>query len=97
MGAVLPVGLLTPSEPQPRLMDQRRGLEGLARGLVCHLGGRKFPQLPVDKRQQLVGGLGITPFDLLQNEGQVTHETRVTETGLESKRESLGDEPIGRD
>ena len=52
------LGLVHIHQPDVRLMHQRRGLQGLARFLLGHLGGGQFPQFLVDERQSCSAACG---------------------------------------
>ena len=60
-------------------MHQCRGLECLPRSFVSHFVRRQSSQFVIDKRKQLIGGAGVTMFDGLEDLGDVTHTSRVTE------------------
>ena len=62
-----------PDQPQIRLMHQRRRLQRLPRLLLGQLRGRQLPQLVIDQRQQLLGGLRIALLDLRQDAGHIGH------------------------
>ena len=73
MGAVLPGGLLVAAEPQPRLVDERRGLERLVAGFPGHLGRGQLAQLVINQGQEFVGRLRIALLKALQHDGDVVH------------------------
>ena len=50
-------------EPEIGLVDQGRGLEGLAGLLLRQLPGRQLAQLVIDQRQELLGRLGVAVLD----------------------------------
>ena len=54
VGAILKSPVLRPDQPQPSLMHQRGGLQGLARRFVGHLLRREFTQLHIDQRQEFL-------------------------------------------
>ena len=56
MGAILPRRLAIGPEPQPGLVDQRGGLQGLAGRLLGHLVRGESAQLFVNQRQQFFRG-----------------------------------------
>ena len=60
-------------QPQVRFVDQRGGVEGLARLFPIELLGRQLAQLVIHQRQELFGGLRIASFNLRQNAGDVGH------------------------
>ena len=73
VGAVLPVRLLTPTQPQPRFVDERGRLEGLARLLIRHPHGSKLAQLLVNQREQIFGGFGIAFLNTPEKARHVAH------------------------
>src|SRR5262245_37797554 len=62
-----------PDEAQVRLVDQRGRLEGVARLLAGQLRGGEAPQLVVDQRQQLAGGLRVALLDGGQDSCDLAH------------------------
>ncbi len=50
---------LISDEPQVGFVNERGGIEGVARGFGCHARSGELSQLIVDKRQQLGGGLAV--------------------------------------
>jgi len=60
-------------EPQPRLVDERRGLKGLSGQFARHLRASEFAQLPINKREQFVGGLGVAVLNGIEKARNVTH------------------------
>jgi hypothetical protein len=73
MPAVLPAWQSASTQPQPGFMNQRRGLEGLARGLLGHPGRGQTAQLLVNQRQEFFSGLGVALLGRVKNEREVTH------------------------
>ncbi len=73
--AVLPLGLLVSSQPQPRFVDEGGGLESLAGRLGGHLQGREPAQFIIDEREQFPGGLRITTLNAIENARDVTHDS----------------------
>ena len=59
MRTVREVGHIAAHESKPRLVHQRSGLQGVARGFLRHPAGRQPAQFFVNQRQQLIGGFGI--------------------------------------
>ena len=54
------------NEPQPGIVDERCGLEGLSGFHIGHPGESEFAQLLIDEREQLIGGvLGSTFLTLV--------------------------------
>jgi hypothetical protein len=58
--AVLPGNPVLPHQPQVRLVDQRRGLEGVVRPLASQIRAGSSPQFTVDHRYQIVARLQVT-------------------------------------
>jgi hypothetical protein len=55
--------------------------------LRSHLRGRKFPQLVVDERQQVLGGLAVAVVHSFEQAGDVGHESRFYRLlAVESRR-----------
>ena len=73
--------LLAAHEPQPRLVDERGGLERVAGGFVRHLMPGEPAQLVIDQREQLGRGLGIALLDGVQQPGDVAHGPCVAASG----------------
>src|SRR6266571_4089036 len=73
MAAAIPLLVCPAGETQPRLMHQRRRLQGLAWPFVGHLVRGEFAQFLVNQRQQLFGGLAITLLDSLKDPRHITH------------------------
>ena len=61
MRAVLPLHLLHVDQPQIRLVDERRRLQGMAAPLTLHVARGNAAQLRVDERQQRVERVGLAP------------------------------------
>ena len=94
--AVLPIGLLVASQPEPGFVYERSGLKRLAGGFAGHLRGGKFAQFAVNERQQLVGGLGVTLLDAIQDEGDFRHPDSLTSLriGMKPKVRCAGGSPV---
>jgi hypothetical protein len=60
-------------QPQVCLMHQGGGLERLPRLLLGQPLRRQLPQLVVDQRQELPGGVRVTLFDCGQDVGHLHH------------------------
>ena len=69
--AVLPVGPVLVDQPQPRLMHQAGGLQGVAGGLVPESGPGHPRELVVDQRHQLVERVPATGGCLAQQAGDL--------------------------
>ena len=63
---------------QPRLVDERRGLQGLPHPLIGHADGGQLAQFLIDQWEQLVGGLGITCVNGMEQLGDVGHGREPT-------------------
>ena len=61
------------AEPQPRLMDERGGLERVAGLLAGHLRAGELAQLGIDLREQRAGGVGFAAVDGVEEEREVGH------------------------
>jgi hypothetical protein len=58
-------------------MHQRGGIEGVAWGLAGHFRGGQLPQLVIDERQQIGGGLAVTLLGGFNQTGQIRHSCQV--------------------
>jgi len=58
-------------EPKPGLVDERRGLQRVARRFPRHFGRRQLAQFLIDQRQQFIRGLGVASLDRRENAGNV--------------------------
>ncbi len=67
------LGRLTADQPQLRLMNQCRRLERLAGLFLDELLGGQFSEFIVDRREQLVGDLRITPLDGRQDLREIAY------------------------
>ena len=67
MGPVSPSGLLVATQPEPRLVNEGCGTQGLPGILSRHLGGRQAPQLLVNQVQQSCGSLRVVGMNPLQD------------------------------
>src|SRR5262249_25422231 len=75
----VPVLRLVPvHKPDVGFVDQGRGLEGLADLLVGHLLGRQPPQLVIDERQELLGGVLIALLQGPEDAGDLVHKNKPT-------------------
>jgi hypothetical protein len=64
MASAVPVMIsLDIHKPNKRFMNEGRCLERLARFLLGHLRRSQLPQLFIDKREKLFGGVGIAVFN----------------------------------
>jgi hypothetical protein len=71
--ATVPVPLVTSDQAQIGLVDQRRGVERLARPLPRQLLRRQFAEFVVDQRQELLGGGRVAWFDGGQEVSDFAH------------------------
>src|SRR5262249_39618818 len=75
VSAAVPVlELLHVHQSQVDLVDQGGSLERLARCLLGHLLGGQPPQLVVNQRQQLLGGVRVALLDGVQDASDLTHD-----------------------
>ena len=61
MGAVLPVGCVRSGQPQVRLMDQSRALQGMVAALALQIMVGQAAQFVVDQRHEGFQGLPVAP------------------------------------
>ena len=73
VGAILPRRLTVAPEAQPRLVDQRRGLERLTGRFAGQLQRGEFPQLAVDKGQNRIRRSGVAISGTVQQNSKVIH------------------------
>jgi hypothetical protein len=66
VSTVLPLRFRIAAQSQPRLVDQRGGLQGLAGRLARHFLRRQYAQLLIDQGQEAACGFRLAPFALLQ-------------------------------
>ncbi len=64
---------LVPGQPQPGLVNQCRGLEGVPGSLASHLERGQFAQVLVNQRQQFIRRRAIALCQRFQNAGDVAH------------------------
>jgi cell wall assembly regulator SMI1 len=67
------VELLIADQPQVSFVNQGGRVEGMAGGFGRHPSGGKLPQLVVDEREQLGGGLAVAGLGGLDELGQIGH------------------------
>lgn len=80
MCAILPLRLIVAAETEPSFVHEGRGLKCLSWRFPCHFLSGQGPQFFIDQRQELMGGMGISFFDALQDGGEAVH------TGSNSER-----------
>jgi len=90
------------AELEERLVDQCGGVEGVAGRLLGHPCGRELPQLVVDEREQVRGGLAVTSRGGIEQASHLGHASRVYRplpTGSSEKTgpgERFGTPAVGR-
>ena len=67
------VELLIADQPQVGFVNQRGGVEGVAGGFGGHARGGELPELIVDERQQLSGGLAVAGRGGFEELGDLDH------------------------
>jgi hypothetical protein len=72
------LGVLVARQSQPGFMHQGRGLQGIARRLVGHLGRRQPAQLLVNQRQQFRGCFRVALLGGLKNVGNWANDPNNT-------------------
>jgi len=77
MRTVLPRSLPVAPESQPRLVNQRRRLQGHVVAFSLQLGRRERAQFAIDGLHQPVRGIGIAPAGGFQHERDVVHEAQI--------------------
>src|SRR5262249_39002103 len=81
-------------EPNVGFMHERRRLKGLPRLLLRQLLGRQLPQVVVDQRQQLLGGVWVALLDGGQDAGHFGHRgTERAEKAVDNLRTDHGARP----
>ena len=73
MSAAIPLDVLVADQPQPGLMHQGRGLQGLPRGFLGQPMGSQMAQLLIDQGKQLIGGSGIAMLDGVEDARDLAH------------------------
>ncbi len=66
-------------------MDQRRGLESVACGFVGHALSGELAQFPINKGEQFIGGLGVSPADGVQDARDFFHAQSLRGLALMTK------------
>jgi hypothetical protein len=75
VAAAVPVtGLVPVHQPYIGLVDQGRGLEGLAGPFLSEPLGRKLAEFVINQRQELVGGARIALLDGREDVGDFAHD-----------------------
>ena len=77
--------LLRPHQAQPGFMNQRGGLQRLARLLLGHLRGRQLAQFLINQREQLISSLAIARINGMEQLGDVGHGAKVGEKGMKGQ------------
>src|SRR5262249_23011861 len=65
MGAPGELWVVVAHQPQPGFMHQRRGLQGISRGLIRHPGSCELAQLLINQREQFISRPGVAALDSL--------------------------------
>ena len=88
MGTSAPLLLVRTGQAQPGFVDERGGLQGLAGFLLRHPGGGELAQLLINEREQLIGGLGVTLLNAVEDACDVAHafQSTAAATGFNSKQ-----------
>jgi hypothetical protein len=73
---------------QPGLMHECGGLQGLSGFLIRHPDDSELAQLLINKREQLIGGLGVTLLNAVEDACDVAHalQSRAAATAYNSKQ-----------
>src|SRR5512143_4094049 len=82
MRAVLPAGLRIGPESEPRFMDERGGLECVARWFIGHPMRRHFAQFVINDRQQPFGSTGLALMDVIKDVRQLAHARYIESSFL---------------
>ncbi len=75
MTAIFPALVFVSGNTQPGFVNERRGLERLARLFAGHFGGGQLAQFRIDERKQFLGGAGIAVSGGLQDAGDLAQVT----------------------
>ena len=67
------LGLLDIDQPDVNLVNQRRGLQGLARLFLGHLLSGQAAEFLIDQRQKLLGRLWVALLDGRKDSGDLVH------------------------
>src|SRR5688572_9761989 len=84
--AILPVWRCVGAKPEPRFVDERRGLKSLAWCFARHLLRGEQPQLAVNKGHQLVGCFCVTLRHSLENVREIADEKTLPDRSSTGKR-----------
>src|SRR6266581_3618987 len=80
MAAAIPLLVCPAGETQPRLMHQRRRLQGLAWPFVGHLVRRELAQFLIDEGEQFLCRFGIALLNRVENASDIAHGYRSSRT-----------------
>ena len=75
-------------QPEVRLVNQGGGLEGVVGGLGGHARGGELPQLVVDEREQVGGGLAVTGRGGVEEASHIGHSAECNRYVRERKEAS---------
>lgn len=78
MRAVAPFGLIISAKPQPRLVNERGGLQSLSGIFARHLLRGQLAQFFINQREQLIRGVRVALVNALENDGEFAHAESVT-------------------
>ena len=81
-------------EPQVRLVDQGGGVEGVAGGFGGHARGGELPQLVVDEREQVGGGLAVAGRGGVEEAGHVGHAAECNRGVAAGNSKAVGKSPV---
>ena len=87
MRAVLPGLVWRAHQAQPRLMNQRGGLQCVPGGLTCHAMRRQLSQLFVNERQQFLSSLGVALVNAVENLCDVAYPRTLRQPFAIGKRQ----------
>src|SRR6058998_516182 len=73
MGAPMPLFVFHTDQSQPGFVNERGGLQRVARRFIGHLVRSQATQFIIDQRQQLIGGGGIALLRRFKDARDVTH------------------------
>ena len=74
VATIIPVLRASPDQPQPGLVDQRGGLEGVSGRFVGHLVRGQSAEFFVDEREQFLSGLGFALLHAVEYARDIAHD-----------------------
>src|SRR5260370_27708303 len=87
--AVLPLRLRVAAEPQPGFMDERGGLQCVARPFAGHQVGGETAEFAINQRQELFSGLRIALFNALEYASDAAHARQIKRAATTIKPNSF--------